>query len=131
MTFGKGAVQSLSKKQKLNTRSSTEAELVGADDVATQILWTKHFMEAQGYTIEDNILHQDNKSTILLQENGRKSAGKRSRALNVRYFFLMDQVEKGNLRITYYPTDDMTADYIISPLQGKKFRKFQAEIMGL
>ena len=65
MTFGKGAVQSLSKKQKLNTRSSTEAELVGADDVATQILWTKHFMEAQGYTIEDNILHQDNKSTIL------------------------------------------------------------------
>ena len=86
MTFGKGAVQSLSKKQKLNTRSSTEAELVGADDVATQILWTKHFMQAQGYTIEDNILHQDNKSTILLQENGRKSAGKLSRALNVRYF---------------------------------------------
>ena len=98
MTFGKGVVQLLSKKQKLNTRSSTEAELAGADDVATQILWTKHFMEAQGYTIEDNILHQDNKSTILLQENGRKSAGKRSRALNVRYFFLTDQVKKGNLR---------------------------------
>ena len=78
MTFRKGVVQSLSKKQKLNTRSSTEAELVGADDVATQILWTKHFMEAQGYMIEDNILFQDNKSTILLQENGRKSAGKRS-----------------------------------------------------
>ena len=66
----------LSKKQKLNTRSSTEAELVGADDITTQILWTKFFMEGQGYTIEDNILHQDNKSTILLQENGRKSAGK-------------------------------------------------------
>ena len=75
MTFGKGVVQSLSKKQKLNTRSSTEAELAGTDDVATQILCTKHFMEAQGYMIEDNILHQDNKSTILLQENGRKSAG--------------------------------------------------------
>ena len=131
MTFGKGAVQLLSKKQKLNTRSSTEAELVGADDVATQILWTKHFMEAQGYTIEDNILHQDNKSTILLQENGRKSTGKRSRALNVRYFFLTDQVEKGNLRITYCPTNDMTADYMTKPLQGEKFRKFRAEIMGL
>ena len=96
MTFRKGVVQSLSKKQKLNTRSCTEAELVGADKVATQILWTKHFMEVQGYTIKENILHQDNKSTILLQENGRKSAGKRSRALNMRYFFVMDQVEKGN-----------------------------------
>ena len=131
MTFGKGAVQSLWKKQKLNTRSSTEAELVGADEIVTQILWTKHFMEAQGYTIEDNILHQDNKSTILLQENGRKSAGKRSRALNVRYFFLTDQVNKENLRITYCPTDDMTADYMTKPLQGEKFRKFQVEIMGL
>ena len=93
MTFRKGVVQSLSKKQKLNTRSSTEAELVGADDVATQILWMKHFMEAQGYMIEENILHQDNKSTILLQENGRKSAGKRS--LNVRYFFSRTKSRKG------------------------------------
>ena len=47
------------------------------------------------------------------------------------YFFLMDQVEKGNLRITYYPTDDMTADYMTKPLQGKKFRKFRVEIIGL
>ena len=101
MAFRKGAVQSLPKKQKLNTRSSTEAKLVGADDVATQILWTKHFMEAQGYMIEDNILHQDIKSTILLQENGRKSGGKRSRDLNMRYFFPPGQVEKENLRITY------------------------------
>ena len=124
MTFRKVAVQSLSKKQKLNTRSS-KAELVGADDVATQILWMKHFMEVQGYMIEDNILHQDNKSTILLQENGRKSTRKWSRALNVRYFFLTDQVEKGNLRITYCPTDDMTADYMMKPLQGETFRKFQ------
>ena len=31
------------KEAKPNTRSSTEAELVGADDVTTQILWTKHF----------------------------------------------------------------------------------------
>ena len=76
MTLGKEVVQSLSKKQNLNTRSSTEAEIVGADDFATQILWTKHFKEAQGYVIKENILHQDNKSTILLQENGRKSAGK-------------------------------------------------------
>ena len=119
------------KEAELNTRSSTEAELVGADDVTTQILWTKHFMEAQGYMIEDNILHQDNKSTILLQENGNKSGGKWLRALNVRYFFLTDQVEKGNLRITYCPTDDMTADYMMKPLQGEKFRKFRAEIMGL
>ena len=117
--------------QTVSTFNLGSSELVGADDVTTQILWTKLFMEAQGYMIKENILHQDNKSTILLQEKGRKSTGKRSRALNVRYFFLTDQVKKGNLRITHCPTNDMTADYMTKPLQGKKFCKFRAEIMGL
>ena len=37
--------------------------------------------------IDENILYQDNKSEILLEKNGRKSAGKQSCALNVQYFF--------------------------------------------
>ena len=52
MTFGEGSIIAMSKKQKLNTRSSTEAELVGADDAATMILWTGLFMEQQGSSLE-------------------------------------------------------------------------------
>jgi hypothetical protein len=104
MTFDQGAIQTQSRKQKLNTRSSTEAELVGGDDAITMILWTKHFMEALGYEIKHYILYQDNKSTILLHGNGRQSAGKQSRALNVGYFFLSDQISKGNLMIEYMTT---------------------------
>ena len=52
MTLGEGSIIAMSKKQKLNTRSSTEAELVGADDAATMILWTGLFMEQQGYSLE-------------------------------------------------------------------------------
>ncbi|MGC8532993.1 MAG: Ty1/Copia family ribonuclease HI, partial [Acidiphilium sp.] len=94
MTYGGGAAQSISRKQKLNTRSSTEAELDGADDAATMILWTKLFMEAQGHTIEKNILYQDNKSTILLENNGKRSSSKRTRAFNIRYFFQMIKLKK-------------------------------------
>ena len=49
MTMGKGSVYSTSVRQRLNTKSSTEAELVGVDDVMPQVLWTKYFLEAQGY----------------------------------------------------------------------------------
>jgi len=112
MTYGGGMAQSISRKQKLNTRSSTEAELVGADDVAIMILWTKLFMEAQGYEIDKNILYQDNKSTILLENNGKRSSSKRTRPLNIRYFFLTDQIEKGNLHIEYCPTTEMIGDYM-------------------
>ena len=104
MTFGHVAVQTICRKQKLNTRSSTEAELVGADDAATMVLWTRLFMLSQGYNVHSNIVYQDNKSAILLETNGKKSSGKRTRALNIRYFFLADQVEKGNLSVEYCPT---------------------------
>jgi hypothetical protein len=127
---GDGAVQSVSRKQKLNTRSSTESELVGADDISVMILWTKLFMEAQGYELQKNILYQDNKSAILLEINGKRSSGKRTRALNIRYFFLTDQVEKGNVQIEYCPTDDMVGDFHTKPLQGETFRRFRDAILG-
>ena len=77
MSLGKGATMSMSRGQKLNTKSSTESELVGIDDALPQILWGKYFIEAQGYTVEHNILLQDNKSTILLATNGKFSSSKK------------------------------------------------------
>ena len=50
MTMGTGAIQSMSRKQKLNTRSSTEAELIGVNDAITMVLWTKLFMDCLLYT---------------------------------------------------------------------------------
>ena len=87
-------------------------------------------MEAQGYEIKRNILYQDNKSTILLLNNGKKSSTRRTRALNIRYFFLTDQIEKGNLEVVYCPTDKMVADYHSKPLQGKLCDKLRKQLMG-
>ena len=103
---------------------------MGVDDAMTMMLWTKLFLEEQGYKIDKNILYQDNKSTILLEENGRRSAGRRSRALNIRYYFVTYQVERKNLQIQYCPTDKMTADFMSKPLQGSKFRIFRQQILG-
>jgi hypothetical protein len=86
MTLGKGAMQSIARKQKMNVRSSTEGKLVAADNAATMILWTKLFLEAQEYNVDKNIVYQDNKSAILLETNGKKSSGKQTRALNICYF---------------------------------------------
>ena len=95
------------------------------------VLWTKRFLEAQGYGDTQNVILQDNKSAIQMENNGRKSTGKRSRHLNIRYFFINDQKEKGNIKIEFCPTDNMIGDYMTKPLQGNKFRKFRQEIMNL
>jgi hypothetical protein len=125
-----GVIYGASNKQKLNTQRSTESELVGTDDVMPQILWTLYFLGAQGYKIDENILYQDKKSSILLETNGRGSSGKRTRHIAVRYFFIADRVKSKEIRIEYCPTGIMIADYFTKPLQGAIFRKLRAMIMG-
>ena len=50
--MGKGAVLSYSSKLKLNTRNSTETELVTADMFMQEMLWSLYFIQAQGYEME-------------------------------------------------------------------------------
>jgi len=102
-TLGKGAIYGASTRQKINTKSSTEAELVGVAEVLPQILWTRYFLEAQGYSSENTILYQDNKSSILLQNNGKASSSKRTRHINIRYYFVTDRVNNGEVEESTVP----------------------------
>jgi hypothetical protein len=85
MSMVTGVLAYKSSKQKLNTKSSTEAELVGASDYIPSTIWSKRFLEAQGHVITNNIFEQDNESAIQLEKNGRASVGKQSRHIDIRY----------------------------------------------
>ena len=143
VTMGKGGVASWSMKQKITTRSSTEAELVGVDDASCFIVWTKRFFEHQfkkypkdgtrsrliGRT---NIVEQDNTSAIQLERCGKKSSTKRTRHINIKYFYCTELLEKKMITaITYKPTKELVADYFTKPLQGSLFRKHRNNIMGI
>ena len=82
-----------------------------------QILWTNLFLDAQGYKVKDTIIYRDNQSAMKLEMNRKASSGKRTRHLNIRYFFLTDQIEQGKVSIKYCPTDAMTSDYMTKPFQ--------------
>ena len=99
MMMNHGAMFALSSKQKLNTRSSPEAELVGVNDAMTMIPWMKHFIEAQGYPVHENIIYQDNESSMKLEKYGRQSSGKKTRHLDIRYYFVTDNVKQGTVQI--------------------------------
>jgi hypothetical protein len=130
MSLGKGSVYSTSKKQRINTKSSTEAELVGVDDSMPLVIWTRNFLVAQGFEIHDNVVFQDNQSAMLLEKNGRASSGRRTRHINIRYFFVTDRVQNGEVRIDYCPTGEMVADFFTKPLQGSLFRKLRGVILN-
>ena len=62
MTLGEGVLCSVSTKQKVMTRSSTEVELIGFDDVLSKVLWSKLFIEAQGFEVKMTSIYQDIKA---------------------------------------------------------------------
>jgi hypothetical protein len=129
-TLGRGAIQTMSTKQKINTRSSTESELVSVDDAIAKVMWTKNFLEAQGYEIWENLVYRDNQSSMKLEINGKASSGKRTRHFNIKYFFITDLIGRKEVQTRYCPTDKMIADYMTKPLVGKKFVQFWRAIMG-
>jgi hypothetical protein len=90
---------------------------VGIDDALPAILWARYFIESQGYTVEENILYQDNKSTILLANNGRWSSSKRTKHIKSRYFFIKDCIDRGEVRVEYQPTEKMYSDVLTKPKQ--------------
>ena len=99
MSMGKGSVTTVCRKQRINTTSSTEAEVVAVHEVLPTILWTRYFLEAQGYKVNKSTVFQDNMSSILLEKNGKASSGKRTRHMNIRYFFVTDRIKSKEIDI--------------------------------
>ena len=94
------------------------------------MLWSHYFLLSQVYGIVENLLRQDNKSSTLLEQNGKISSGKRTRHINIRYFFITDRVNMKEISIGWCPTKKMVADFMTKPLQGSHFRNLRDYIMG-
>jgi hypothetical protein len=130
ISFGTGGLVCKSAKQKLNTKSSTESEVVGASDYLPNSIWVKFFMEAQGHRILESWFEQDNQSAMKLEMNGKSSSGARTRHINIRYFFIKDRTAAEGIKIRHCPTLQMLADFFTKPLQGSLFRRFRAVLLG-
>ena len=130
MSWGWGVLLSKSQKQKLNTKSSTEGEIVGVSDYLPNIIWARMFLGEQGFEITENILYQDNQSAIKIEENGKRSSGQKTKHMDNRYFWIKDRLNSERIKVRYCPTEKMIADFFTKPLQGNLFRLFRDIILG-
>ena len=115
-----GPVYNKSTKQKIVTKSSTEAELVGLSDSVSQSIHMRNFLIAQGYTMGPVIVHQDNLSCMALIKKGGPCS-ERSRHINIRYFWLCSKVDNGEILIVHLGTELMFANVLTKPVQGSSF----------
>ena len=127
--IGKGPVFAKSSTQKLNTKSSCEAELVGLSDSTGMIIWTRNFLIEQGYPMGAATVYQDNQSAIKMIGNGKANAD-RTRHIAIRYFFVKDRVDNKEIKIEYMNTGNMIADILTKPLQGALFVRLRTELLN-
>lgn len=106
ISLGKGVSYARSTKQKIVSKSSTEAELIALSDSSGQAIWTRNFLIGQGYNMGPATIDQDNKSTLIMVEAG-KSTSERSRHIFVRYFWIKDRVDSNEIKLSYVPTNVM------------------------
>lgn len=115
-----GPLFSKSSKQKIVTKSSTEAELVGLSDTASQAIHLRNFVTAQGYDVGPAIIYQDNMSCMALMKRGGPTS-ERSRHISIRRFWLTEKVDDKEVIIEHLGTEKMFANVLTKPVQGAQF----------
>jgi hypothetical protein len=100
-------------------------------DSCRYVMLTKYFLQEQGYACTESLIYQDNKSAMLLENNGCASSSKRTCHINICYYFVIDKIASNEVRIAYCPTEDMQANFFTKPTQGRKFTIFRDFILNI
>ena len=118
--LGGSTIMCKSSKQKIQSKDSTEAELVALSDMIMHVFKAHEFMQSQGHGKKPPVVYQDNMSTISLVTRG---GGKfRTKHMRVRREVVKEYVTNGDARVVYRPTGQMLADPLTKPLQGTLLR---------
>jgi hypothetical protein len=127
--WGGATVLTVSRKQKIVTKDSTEAELVALSDLVTEVERSHEFVCEQGVIgVETPVIFQDNTSTISMVEEG---GGKpRTKHMRVRQNLVKERIDSGELKVIYVPSRRMLADVLTKPLHGVLFGEMTGKIMG-
>jgi hypothetical protein len=129
LSYGDGNILAQSTKQKLVSKSSTESELIALSDKCGYVIWAREFLLSQGIKLGPTLINQDNQSTICLINKGL-STSMRTKHVNIRYFWVKDRIETGELQVVYQPTNDMVADILTKPLQGEQFIALRNKLLN-
>jgi hypothetical protein len=124
--LGRSLVSWASKKQNSIALSTAEAEYIAAGHCCAQLLWMRHTLRDYGYKLTKVPLLCDNESAIRMADNPVDHS--RTKHIAIRYHFLRDHQQRGDIEIAYINTKDQLADIFTKPLDEKTFTKLRYEL---
>ncbi|CAK1579746.1 unnamed protein product [Parnassius mnemosyne] len=123
-----GPITWSSQKQKTIALSTTEAEFVAACEAAKEMIWLRQLMLDLGENCKCVTMFIDNQSAIKLINN--PIYHKRTKHIDVKYYFIREKVELGMIKINYVPSKDQLADILTKALPTQTFIYIRDQIIS-
>ena len=121
MYLAGSAISWNSRAQKTIALSSTEAEYLSLSDTSRQIVWVNSLLKELGMHLTKIPLCGDNQGFIFIASNPVQE--KRTKHIDIRYHFIKDVVERGEISLFFVQTDQNPADMLTKNLARDKFLK--------
>ena len=115
-----------SKKQNSVALSTVEAKYIVVGHCCAQLLWMRQALRDYGYKLSKVPLLCDNESAIRMEENPIEHS--RTKHIAIRYHFLRDHQQRGDIEIAYINTKEQLVDIFTKPLDEKTFSKLGNEL---
>lgn len=123
------AISWMSKKQPVVALSTTEAEYIALCSAAQEAVWLKRLLKNIRPDDEKPVtIHEDNQGTIAISANPIAHA--RTKHIDVKYHYVREAKDKGDINIQYCPTEDMIADIMTKTTSKSRYERLRA-VMGV
>ena len=110
-------------KQSTIPLSSNEAEYIALAEALQEAIWTRRLLADLGQNISGpTIIFEDNQNCMRMLENEKSSS--RTKHIDIKYHYVRDVYRYGNDNIKYCPSEQMTADLQMKPIEAVKTRQF-------
>jgi hypothetical protein len=117
-----------SKKQRVVALSTCEAELYAEAAAIQEVFWLRGLAKELGLrTHTGSTVYGDNQGTIALSKNGVK--GERTKHIDVKYHFVTESIEKGEIKLVWVPTNQQQADIFTKALPAPAFHLLRKQLM--
>ena len=118
--LGNSLVSWSSGKQNITALSTAESETIGLTNAAQEAVWLRRILEELGIRQNSTEIFEDNQACIAMARNPQQH--KRTKHIQVRYFFIREHLESGELLLTYCNTLNQLADPFTKLLSGPQLR---------
>lgn len=116
----------LSKKQATVALSTAEAEYIALSQAAQERIWLKRLLGDLGVKSMSTVILEDNRGAIAIAKNPVNHS--RTKHIDIRYHYIRECVQNGQIQLQYCPTIDMKADILTKPLARPRFEYLRGEI---